>query len=423
MKEHVFVGFGFGPIQSGLFAKEAFESGNFRRIVIADIDACMVDAVRADKGTYYVNVANSDGIETLKIDGVEMLNPAVTQDRKILLDALAEATEIVTSLPSVKFYDNGTDTSVAALIAAGLKNSRAKATIVYTAENNNHAAEILQDLVHKRTGHINANRIQFLNTVIGKMSQVVMDADMIKKLSLKPMAATIERAFLVEAFNKILVTRTTINGFKPGIPVFIEKDNLLPYEEAKLYGHNAIHAILAYLGAVKGYAYMTELKNDPVLMKIARDAFLNESGEALIRKHKHLNDELFTSAGYKAYADDLLERMTNPYLRDTIERAGRDLIRKLGYDDRIFGTMAVALEQGIEPVNMAVGALAGIVILLKNARTNNIPNELHFDPAVLDGDKIKAVLDWLWGTKSGRYAEAMIAIIKNALPQLKLLLK
>jgi len=416
MKEHVIVGFGFGPIQSGLFAKEAFEGGNFKRIVIADIDARMVDAVRADKGTYYVNVAKSDGIEILKIDGVEMVNPSVPQDRKVLLDALAEATEIVTSLPSVKFFDDNTDTSVAALIAAGLKNSRAKATIVYTAENNNHAAEILQDLVHKRIGYIDANRIQFLNTVIGKMSQVVTDADMIRKLSLKPMAATIDRAFLVEAFNKILVTRTTINGFKPGIQVFIEKDNLLPYEEAKLYGHNAIHAVLAYLGAVKGYTYMTELKNDPVLMKIARDAFLNESGEALIRKHKHLNDELFTSAGYKAYADDLLERMTNPYLQDTIERAGRDLIRKLGYEDRIFGTMAVALEQGIEPVNMAVGALAGIVILLKNARANNVPHQLHFDPDVLDGDKIKAILDWLWSTKSGRYAEAMIAIIKNALP-------
>ena len=89
MKEHVIVGFGFGPIQSGLFAKEAFEGGNFRRIVIADIDARMVDSVRADKGTYYVNVAKSDGIEILKIDGVEMVNPAVPQDRKVLLDAIA----------------------------------------------------------------------------------------------------------------------------------------------------------------------------------------------------------------------------------------------------------------------------------------------------------------------------------------------
>ena len=66
MSEHVFVGFGFGPIQSGLFVKEAFASGNFKRIVISEIDQKLVDAVRADGGSYYVNVAKSDGIEVLK---------------------------------------------------------------------------------------------------------------------------------------------------------------------------------------------------------------------------------------------------------------------------------------------------------------------------------------------------------------------
>jgi len=63
MTEHVFTGFGFGPIQGGLFANEAFQSGNFRRIVIAEIDQSLVDAVRSNNGTYFVNVAKTDGIE------------------------------------------------------------------------------------------------------------------------------------------------------------------------------------------------------------------------------------------------------------------------------------------------------------------------------------------------------------------------
>jgi mannitol-1-phosphate/altronate dehydrogenase len=41
-------------------------------------------------------------------------------------------------------------------------------------------------------------------------------------------------------------------------------------------------------------------------------------------KHAHLNEELFADDGYKAYAEDLPERITNPYLDDTIERAARD---------------------------------------------------------------------------------------------------
>ena len=51
MAEHIFTGFGFGPIQSGLFVKEAFQSGNFARIVVYEIDAKLVDAVRANKGS------------------------------------------------------------------------------------------------------------------------------------------------------------------------------------------------------------------------------------------------------------------------------------------------------------------------------------------------------------------------------------
>jgi mannitol-1-phosphate 5-dehydrogenase len=414
MADHVFVGFGFGPIQSGLFAKEAYESGSFKRIVIADVDGKLVDAVRASKGTYHVNVAYADGIKVLKIDGIEMLNPAVDSDRKVLLTALSEATEIVTSLPSVKFFDNGTDTSVAALIAAGLKTNPGK-TIIYTAENNNHAAEILHEAVTARTA-VDSGRVQFLNTVIGKMSQVVTDPAVIERMKLTRISPGFDRAFLVEAFNKILVTRTNLAGFKPGIRVFIEKDDLLPYEEAKLYGHNAIHALLAYLGLRLGLIYMTELKNDRQVMQIARDAFIKESGGALVKKYARLNDELFTVPGYRAYAADLLDRMTNPNLYDTVERAGRDPIRKLAPEDRIFGTMSLALDHGIEPVNMAAGALAGVKTLLKDAQKNNLPPELHYNPAKLDAAAVAAILNWLWTGKKVPHAQPLVRLVQQSLP-------
>ena len=102
------------------------------------------------------------------------------------------------------------------------------------------------------------------------MSQVVTDPAVIRQMNLEPIAPGLDKAFLVEAFNRILVTRTTIPGFRPGIEVFVEKDDLLPFEEAKLYGHNAIHALLAYLAAFKGLARMTEVAGDRRIMEIAR---------------------------------------------------------------------------------------------------------------------------------------------------------
>ncbi len=284
MAEHVLVGFGFGPIQSGLFIHEAFQSGNFRRIVVAEIDGKLVEGIRRSGGEYGINIAGHSGIDVQRVRGIEIYNPTVEADRAKLLEALAEATEIVTSLPSVKFYESGGASGAAGLIAESFSNRRAKNTIIYTAENNNHAAEILEEsLRKKRDGKLPAG-VQILNTVIGKMSQVVVGGEAIQALHICPMAEGIDRAFLVEAFNRILVTRCRLDGFRPGIRVFAEKEDLLPFEEAKLYGHNAIHALLAYLAALRGYRTMTELKTDAELMRIGRDAFLRESGGALVKK-------------------------------------------------------------------------------------------------------------------------------------------
>ena len=420
MAEHIFTGFGFGPIQSGLFAKEAFQSGNFMRIVVAEIDAQLVDAVRANKASYYVNVAKADGIEPLRIDNVELLNPNVTSDRQSLLEVLAQSTEIITSLPSVSFYESGQANSVVSLIAEGLKNSSAKATIIYTAENNNHAAEILEKAVSDKNAALSKRKVQFLNTVIGKMSRVVADPAEISELKLKTIAPGIERAFLVEQFNRIMVSRTQIAGFTPGIKVFIEKEDLLPFEEAKLYGHNAIHSLLGFIGALKGARSMTELKDDKVVMQIGRDAFLKESGAALVKKYAYLGDELFTEAGFKDFAEDLLERMTNPYLGDTIARVTRDVVRKLEMDGRIFGTIQLALEHGIEPKNMALGAIAGIAVLLQKAEEYNLPDDLRCgDRRQLDELRIERILNWLWNGRSCRHIDQIIKSLKNATKHLE----
>ena len=100
-----------------------------------------------------------------------MLNPTRLDDVADLHVALTEATGIVTSLPSVDFYTTGRANSVASLIADGLSRTKAEATIVYAAENNNHAAEILRDAVTKKSRSAPSPRVQFLNTVIGKMSR------------------------------------------------------------------------------------------------------------------------------------------------------------------------------------------------------------------------------------------------------------
>jgi mannitol-1-phosphate 5-dehydrogenase len=362
-----FVGFGFGPIQAGLFVKEAFLSRAFGRCVVAEIDARLVAAVRAHHNRYAVNVAHADGIESLVVEGVSLLNPNDGDDRARLVEALAEAHEVATCLPSVAAYGAGGACSASALLAEGLSAPGRGPVVVYAAENNNRAAEVLDGRL-AATGLARRRPTALLNTVIGKMSRVVDDPAEIGELGLAPIAPGFPRAFLVEAFNHILVSRPPPgHGFRRALSVFEEKDDLLPFEEAKLYGHNAIHTLLGFLGAARGIDRMSAVAGEPGILRVAREAFLDECGAALIRKHAATADPLFTPEGFGVHAADLLARMTNPHLADTTARAARDPARKLGYDDRIFGAMRLALSQGIEPRRLAEGAAAGLSILPDDA--------------------------------------------------------
>ena len=365
----LFVGFGFGAIQAGLFLYEAHASGQFDRFVVAEVMPEVVAAIRKAGGRYRVNIATAQGIEKKDVTGITLLNPNDPADREALVTAVADADELATALPSVQFYEAGGAASVVSVLADGFarRHSRGakRRSIVYAAENHNHAAEILEAHLIARlavpAAMLRAS-VQCLNTVIGKMSGIVTDEVQIAEQGLARMAGTMGRCVLVEAFNKILITRIAWSDFSSGIPIFIEKDDLLPFEEAKLYGHNATHALMGYLARTQGYNTIADIRRNPQILDLARAAFLQESGAALIRKHRGF-DQLFTVAGYRDYAEDLLCRMMNPHLRDLVERVVRDPRRKLGWDDRLVGTMRLALGQGITPRYYALGARAALAML------------------------------------------------------------
>ena len=302
MAARTFVGFGFGPIQSALFLYEAYRSGHFTRFVIAEVDAGAVQAVRSAGGRYTINIARPGRIEQARIPGVELYNPAVPEDRQQILQAIAESDELATSLPSVAFFDKGGQTSVARALADGLSLRTApRPTVIYAAENHNHAAELLREAVAK---HCAPAALQRRPVPQHRHRQDVAASSptppTIARLNLATMTPATPKAVLVEEFNRILISQITLPGFARGIDVFIEKPDLLPFEEAKLYGHNAIHALIAYLAAHRGLTTMSDAAAHPDIMATARAAFLDESGAALIRNHAALGDPLFTPAGYRS---------------------------------------------------------------------------------------------------------------------------
>ncbi len=417
-----FVGFGFGPIQSGLFLFEAWQSGNFDRYVVAEVNPALVRAVRENGGAYELNVACKDRIVKHTIRDVELYDPSNAADREKLIEAIAESDEMATCLPSVRFYNVGEETSVVKLLSAGLaRREPGKPVIIYASENNNHAAEIFTEALAENASPEVVKNVQVLNTVIGKMSGIISEDETIEEMKLERITPKISHAILVEEFNRILISRIELPGYERGIECFDEKADLLPFEEAKLYGHNAIHALLAYLSDMKALATIAEAGNDPELMAIARRAFVDESGVALCARYKDLGDPLFTPAGYAEYADDLLERMVCPNLHDLVGRVGRDHLRKLGYDDRLFGTMRIAMEYGVEPKNLALGAAAGIASMICRAdELSHVPELLPKAPNLLTPVGLFRLLSEMWGEKiDDKVAEKLIDMTWDALDILK----
>ena len=383
--ERTFVGFGFGAIQGGLFLPEACRSGNFSRLVVSEIDAEAVTALRAADGAYACNVATATGVETVQVEGIEILNPLDPADRPVLLQAIAEASELCTALPSFTLYDVG-EASVAAQLAEGfdrkLSDDSLPPCVTYAAENDARAAERLKEacLGHHPDGF--GDRVQFSETVIAKMCSVVTDPERITDESLAPITLNFSRAFLVESFNQILVDQVTLPNFQRGLSAFVEKPDLEPFAITKFLGHNANHALLGYLAREQGLIYMHEAGQREDLMSFVRQAFLEESGVGLRHRYATVDDELFTKAGFAAYVEDALERMVNPFLRDPVDRVTRDPTRKLGWEDRLVGSMLVAAEAGVSPRSLARGVSIALDCLCRESNRNDhaaLLNELWQD--------------------------------------------
>lgn len=380
-----FLGIGCGPIQTGIFLSFAHESGQFDRLVVSEVDAELVAAVRPTR-TLTLNVASTTDVRAETIPHVELLDPTCPDDQATLDAAVAQADELATALPSVTVFAH-----IAPLLAKGFDRDPDRPRLVYAAENHNRAAELLAESVSKHARHKHVNT-RYLNTVVGKMSRVVAD-DEFDEIGVAPLTPGMRRAHLVETFNTILISRT--HGIDRGLHQLIEKDDLLPFEEAKLYGHNAVHAAIGFLAAERGLPFMFETADVEDIIPFAEQLFLQECGAALCKKWQG-TDEMFSEDGFRQYALDLLTRIPNRGLRDTVERICRDPARKLGWDDRIVGTMRLIRSQGFEPTRMSrIAALAAKTLC-----------------GGLDPDTVRKTLEGLWPAP---WAQAQQNILQDIL--------
>jgi mannitol-1-phosphate/altronate dehydrogenase len=83
--------------------------------------------------------------------------------------------------------------------------------------------------------------------------------------------------------------------------------------------------------------------------------------------------------------------MLNPYLRDQVARIIRDPRRKLSWNDRLIGTMRLALSQGVEPVRFATGTKAALRLLEKETNAPVDPAKLWPEADAAERQRVLAL--------------------------------
>ncbi len=354
------IGFGFGPIQAGLFCQAFRRHHPDEPITLVDIQPELVQKVAKEK-VFFSNVADGTARQVVPCTNVNALNPNETADRQTLVEALTKARLICTALPNTLCY-GGRDSSPAALTAQAVAR-RTEPLPVILGENH-----------HDATGEFKAafaaycdtpDGIICVDTVIGKMSGIRLAGG-----DLTPIVPGMDKAFLVEAGDHCFCQSGT--DFYPEWQI---GDDLAPFNALKLYGHNAAHFTLALLAGERGAQSMAEA--DPELVGKLHTLMRDSIGPAL-RARYPIDHPLFTADGFSAYTDDLIDRMIAPSLDDAIDRILRDIPRKLAWNDRLIGAIRLLLEND-KPADLFFRALRIALpkdspeVALSNHWKNDVP--------------------------------------------------
>jgi len=149
----------------------------------------------------------------------------------------------------------------------------------------------------------------------------------------------------VETYFEWAIERPPFGGGEPSIPDATWVDDLAPYIERKLFTLNTGHATTAYHGFVRGIKTFSDALADDAV-RAAVEGVLAETKRLLVAKHD------FSEEAQQAYVDKVLQRFANPYLPDTVDRVGRQPLRKLSRHERLIGPAAELAERGVRPQHL-----------------------------------------------------------------------
>jgi len=331
--------FGAGMVGRGFLGQLFSESGY--QVTFVDIDHELVEAINA-RGGYRLRLVDNEGARELWIAPVRAIDGrAVDRAVTALSQAEMAATAVgARALPAIA--------PVFARAIARRAEARLESPLnIVVCENLRDASTVFRQMVqHSLEPHYHSffeDRVGFVMAVIGRMAPIIA-----------PEVRQQDPALMIaEPYKELPVSREGFVGPIPQIVGLRAEPEFEGWVARKLYLHNAGHAMLAYLGYLKGLTYGYEALHDADVRPLF-DRALDESLHALVAEFG------FAESHLRTHVADIVRRLDNQALADTIFRLARDPLRKLGPEDRLVGAARLALKHGIAPQGLAWGVAAGL---------------------------------------------------------------
>jgi len=332
--------FGAGNIGRGFLGQLFFESGY--KLTLVDVDQELLKAIRV-KGGYTIRLVDNEREEAVQIGPVKALHSV--DDKEIVIQTLCQA-EIGATAVGARVLPY-----VAPLIAEGMQRRRmlgiqAPLNLILC-ENLKGAAQVFRGMVDQ---HLSGEDLTYAQIHLGLVDTVI---GRMVPTPTPEMRAVDPGLILVEPYKELPVDRKGFIGAVPQVAGMEPAENFGAYTARKLYIHNCGHAVLAYLGYLKGYEYGWQALLDQEIYAQVRQA-VDESKSGIVT-HYHAQPEWL-----ETHIQDLLRRFANRKLGDTIFRLGRDPLRKLAPNDRLVGAARLAEEAGVQPEAIARGIAAAL---------------------------------------------------------------
>jgi len=337
--------YGAGNIGRGFIGQLFSESGY--EVVFIDVNEKIVNAINAE-GKYPIRIVSDEQVEEIWVENARAING---QNIEAVADEIAQA-DIMATAVGVNVLPR-----IARNVAWGLMrrwmNGNMKPLDIIICENMIDANHYLHNLVKQPLEEDFADNLEslvgFVEASIGRMVPVMTEE----------MQEGNPARVWVEPYCELPVDKAAFKGPIPHIKNMIAFSPFDFFIQRKLFMHNMAHATVAYLGFLKRCKYIWEAVKVDEIREIALKA-LEESALALSKEHHTDMEQLMN------HSHDLISRFGNKLLGDTVERVGKDPLRKLSSNDRLVGAARMCLKHGIDPEHICMGIAAGFKFLPDN---------------------------------------------------------